>query len=116
MIKYRPDIDGLRTIAVGGVVLFHAFPWLLSGGFVGVDVFFVLSGYLITSIIFGEAQRGDFSIARFYERRFRRILPALVLVALATTVAAIVILSPSELDDYGKSLFGVATFTANFVF
>lgn len=116
MIKYRPDIDGLRAIAVSGVVLFHAFPWLLTGGFVGVDVFFVLSGYLITSIILGEAQRGEFSIARFYERRFRRILPALVLVAVATTIAAIVILSPSELDDYGKSLFGVATFTANFVF
>lgn len=116
MIKYRSDIDGLRAIAVGGVVLFHALPWSLTGGFVGVDVFFVLSGYLITSIICGEAQRREFSILRFYERRFRRIMPALVLMTLATTIASLFILSPTELDDFGKSLFGVATFTANIVF
>lgn len=116
MIKYRSDIDGLRAIAVGGVVLFHALPWSLTGGFVGVDVFFVLSGYLITAIICGEARRGEFSIGRFYERRFRRIMPALVLMAVATTIASIIILSPRGLVDYGKALFGVATFTANIVF
>lgn len=116
MIKYRSDIDGLRAIAVGGVVLFHALPWSLTGGFVGVDVFFVLSGYLITAIICGEARRGEFSIGRFYERRFRRIMPALVLMAIATTIASVIILSPRGLMDYGKALFGVATFTANIVF
>lgn len=116
MVKYRSDIDGLRAIAVGGVVLFHALPWSLTGGFVGVDVFFVLSGYLITSIICGEARRGEFSILRFYERRFRRIMPALILMTIATTVASLLILAPRELEDFGRSLFGVATFTANIIF
>ncbi len=116
MIKYRSDIDGLRAIAVGGVVAFHALPWSLSGGFVGVDVFFVLSGYLITSIICREAEHGQFSITRFYERRFRRIMPALVLMTVATTIASLLIISPIGLVDFGRSLIGVATFTANIVF
>lgn len=116
MVKYRSDIDGLRAIAVGGVVLFHALPWALTGGFVGVDVFFVLSGFLITSIISGEAERGEFSITRFYERRFRRIMPALVLMTVVTSIASVFIISPIGLEDLGRSLIGVATFTANVVF
>ncbi|PXA98275.1 acyltransferase, partial [Nostoc sp. 3335mG] len=115
-MQYRSDIDGLRAVAVGGVVLFHALPWSLTGGFIGVDVFFVLSGYLITAIIRGEAERGEFSIAKFYERRFRRIMPALLAVVIATTIASVVILPPTELRAYGKSLLGVAGFASNFVF
>ncbi len=114
--QYRADIDGLRAIAVGGVVLFHAFPNALTGGFVGVDVFFVLSGFLITAIIRSEAEAGTFSLAGFYERRFRRIVPALAVVAIASTVAATVILPPEELRSYGKSLFGVALFASNIIF
>ncbi|NJM32097.1 MAG: acyltransferase [Limnobacter sp.] len=78
-IKYRPEIDGLRAIAVLPVIFFHAGLQGFSGGFVGVDIFFVISGYLITSIILKEKEAGHFSIARFYERRAKRILPALFL-------------------------------------
>ena len=74
--KYRPDIDGLRTIAVMGVVIFHAFPSMLSGGFVGVDIFFVISGYLITTIINNSIKERRFSIVDFYSRRINRIFPA----------------------------------------
>lgn len=116
MTKYRADIDGLRAVAVGGVVVFHAFPTALTGGFVGVDVFFVLSGFLITAIIRSEAEAGTFSIAGFYERRFRRIVPSLVAMLLATTVAATIILPPSELAAYGKSVVGVAAFVSNILF
>jgi peptidoglycan/LPS O-acetylase OafA/YrhL len=81
MQKYRPEIDGLRAVAVIPVILFHAGFESFSGGYVGVDVFFVISGYLITSIIYGEIQNKTFSIIRFYERRARRILPALIFVS-----------------------------------
>jgi len=73
---YRPDIDGLRAVAVAAVIVFHAFPSLAPGGFVGVDVFFVISGYLISGLIFGQLKRGRFSIREFYYRRIKRIFPA----------------------------------------
>lgn len=114
--KYRSDIDGLRAIAVGGVVIYHAFPTLLPGGFVGVDVFFVISGFLITSIIASDALAGKFSIAGFYERRFRRILPALLFMLILSTVAALLILPPTELEQYGQSLIAVALFGSNILF
>ena len=76
---YRPDIDGLRAVAVLSVVIFHAFPTVLPGGFIGVDIFFVISGYLISNIIFRTLKRGDFSFADFYAHRIRRIFPALIL-------------------------------------
>jgi peptidoglycan/LPS O-acetylase OafA/YrhL len=79
--KYRPDIDGLRAIAVLSVVVFHAFPGLLQGGFIGVDVFFVISGYLISTIIFENLDRGTFSFLEFYARRIKRIFPALTFIA-----------------------------------
>ncbi|MGI4936182.1 MAG: acyltransferase family protein, partial [Janthinobacterium lividum] len=78
--KYRPDIDGLRAIAVLAVVAFHAFPNLVKGGFIGVDVFFVISGYLISTIIFENLDQGTFSFRQFYTRRIKRIFPALLLV------------------------------------
>lgn len=93
---YRPDIDGLRTIAVGGVVLFHAFPAMVTGGFVGVDVFFVISGYLITGILVREREStGSIDFGEFYARRVRRLLPAL-LVVIAATLAIGSFLSPAE--------------------
>jgi peptidoglycan/LPS O-acetylase OafA/YrhL len=81
--KYRTDIDGLRAVAVLAVVGFHAFPGLVSGGFVGVDIFFVISGFLISTVIFGSLQRDRFSFVEFYSRRIRRIFPALLLMLAA---------------------------------
>lgn len=81
-MKYRSEIDGLRALAVLPVILFHAGFSFFSGGYVGVDIFFVISGYLITTIILDDLEKGKFSIARFYERRARRILPALFFVML----------------------------------
>jgi len=101
---YRPDIDGLRALAVLAVLLFHLDPRLLPGGFLGVDVFFVISGFLITSILVREMEAGDFSFVRFYERRIRRIVPALMAVLAGTTFAALVRWFPADLEDYAKSL------------
>ena len=84
---YRPDIDGLRAVAVLAVVVFHAFPAALRGGFVGVDVFFVISGYLISGIIFQQLRAGRFSLATFYANRVRRIFPALLAMLLACAAA-----------------------------
>ena len=85
--KYRSDIDGLRAIAVLSVLFFHSGFSVFSGGYVGVDVFFVISGYLITTIIVREIANNDFSITKFYERRFRRILPALAVVIATSLIA-----------------------------
>src|SRR5690348_11417533 len=84
VLKYRPEIDGLRAIAVLAVVLFHLGDKVASGGYAGVDVFFVISGYLITSLIRSEQQRGEFSLVSFYMRRIKRIAPALLAVVLVT--------------------------------
>jgi len=81
---YRPDIDGLRAVAVVFVLIFHAFPSVLPGGFIGVDVFFVISGFLITGIIVRQLGAGSFTLSGFYFRRMRRIFPALIVVLLAT--------------------------------
>jgi len=78
--KYRPDIDGLRAVAVLLVVIYHAFPRRIPGGLIGVDIFFIISGFLISSIIFSNLEGGSFSIAGFYNRRIRRIFPALLIV------------------------------------
>ncbi|MBV1915662.1 MAG: acyltransferase [Pseudomonadales bacterium] len=115
-MKYRAEIDGLRAIAVIPVILFHAgFEWF-SGGFVGVDVFFVISGYLITTIILAEKEKGSFSLANFYERRARRILPALFLVMFACLPFAWFWLLPSDLKDFSQSLIAVVTFSSNILF
>ncbi len=113
---YRPEIDGLRAVAVLPVILFHAgFSWF-SGGFVGVDVFFVISGYLITSIILDDLHQGTFSLAQFYERRARRILPALFFVMAVCIPFAWILLIPRDLKDFGESLAAVATFSSNILF
>ena len=115
-MKYRAEIDGLRALAVLPVILFHAgFEWF-SGGFVGVDVFFVISGYLITTIIISEMAEGKFSIINFYERRARRILPALFFVMAACLPFAWLRLTPNDLKDFGQSLVAVSTFSSNILF
>jgi hypothetical protein len=115
-LRYRPEVDGLRAIAVLPVILFHAgAPWF-GGGYVGVDVFFVISGYLITSILVEDLERGRFSLARFYERRARRILPALFFVLACTSVAAWVLMVPSQFEEYARALVAVVFFVSNIHF
>jgi len=114
-MKYRREIDGLRALAVIPVILFHAGFHTLSGGFIGVDIFFVISGYLITSIIFSEIKTNTFSIINFYERRARRILPALFLVILACLLLSWTLL-PSDLNNFSKSIVAVIFFASNLFF
>lgn len=115
-MKYRPEIDGLRAVAVIPVILFHAEISAFTGGFVGVDVFFVISGYLITTIVLSEMEQGTFSLVNFYERRARRILPALFLVMLASFSLAWFWLTPSDMLDFSQSLVAVLTFSSNILF
>ena len=112
---YRPDIDGLRAVAVLAVVVFHAFPAALRGGFVGVDVFFVISGYLISGIIFQQLRAGRFSLATFYANRVRRIFPALLAMLLACAGAGWFLLLPQEYSLVGKHIAAGAGFVQNIV-
>ena len=113
---HRRDIDGLRALAVLIIVVFHAVPALAPGGFVGVDVFFVISGFLITRIIAGEREAGVLSFARFYLRRARRILPAYVVVTAIVAAAGYALLMPRELQNFGWGLGGSGVFATNVVF
>lgn len=113
---YRKDIDGLRAIAVLSVLLFHAGFELFSGGYVGVDVFFVISGYLITTIIVREIETEKFSIAAFYERRFRRILPALLVVVIVSFLFGLFLLHPKHLYDLAQSVVATGVFSSNILF
>lgn len=115
-MQYRPEIDGLRAIAVLSVVAFHAFPAWITGGFIGVDVFFVISGFLITSILIKQHQASRFSFADFYGRRARRILPALCLVMLVCLAFGAVVLLPDEFASFGRHLTAAAAFAANLSF
>jgi peptidoglycan/LPS O-acetylase OafA/YrhL len=115
-MQYRPEIDGLRALAVLPVILFHAGFQTFSGGFIGVDVFFVISGYLITSIILTEKQAGTFSLKSFYERRARRILPALFVVMFACLPFAWLVLLPGQAEDFFRSLVAVSIFSSNILF
>src|SRR6476646_869250 len=110
---YRSDIDGLRAFAVLSVLLYHAFPDAIRGGFVGVDVFFVISGYLISSILFAEITEHRFSLSSFYGRRIRRIFPALAVCLAAVLAYGFVILMPFELAPLGKHVFFGAGFLSN---
>lgn len=117
MIKYREDIDGLRAIAVLLVIAFHCgFARFIPGGYVGVDVFFVISGYLITKIIFTDAQAGRFSIWDFYERRVRRVFPAIIFLYICTLVASAIILLPDETLQQAKNTAASALFASNIYF
>jgi peptidoglycan/LPS O-acetylase OafA/YrhL len=114
-MAYRPDIDGLRAIAVLSVLVFHAFPNQLPGGFIGVDIFFVISGFLISSIIFSNLEQNHFSIIEFYDRRIRRIFPSLVTVMLATLGFGWFFLLADELQQLGKHIAAGSGFISNFV-
>jgi peptidoglycan/LPS O-acetylase OafA/YrhL len=116
MNEYRPDIDGLRMVAIVPVVLYHAGLPFLSGGYVGVDVFFVISGFLITRILHEEITQDRFSLVGFYERRVRRILPALIVVILATLLAGFMILPPEEFINLADSAIAASMFSSNFWF
>jgi len=113
MMNYRREIDGLRALAVVPVILFHAGFQAFSGGFIGVDVFFVISGYLITSIILHDQYRDKFSILLFYERRARRILPVLFLVMAVTCIFTYAWMLPDELKNFGQSIFATTLFSNN---
>ncbi|MEP7244404.1 MAG: acyltransferase family protein [Gammaproteobacteria bacterium] len=115
-MRYRPELDGLRAVAVLPVLLFHAGFTAFTGGFVGVDIFFVLSGYLITRLIHEEQQSDSFSLVRFYERRARRILPCLFLVCVACIPFAWAWMLPVAFRDFSQSLIAVVTFCSNFLF
>src|SRR5215831_2323306 len=115
-LKYRPDVDGLRAVAVLSVLAFHIGLSRTPGGFVGVDVFFVISGYLISSISFSEIAGSLFSLVGFYERRIRRILPALLGLLAVSSVFAAIYLLPSELVEYGKSALATTTYVYNLYF
>ncbi len=113
---YRPDIDGLRAIAVLSVVFFHANFAEVSGGFVGVDIFFVISGYLITGIIARELENGHFSFSNFYSRRIKRICPALFVVLGLSALAGFFLLVPSDLRTFGRSIVAAVLFYSNWLF
>jgi peptidoglycan/LPS O-acetylase OafA/YrhL len=112
---YRPDIDGLRAIAVLSVVGYHAFPRAVHGGFTGVDVFFVISGFLISGLIYHDLQRGRFGFKRFYARRFRRIFPALIVVLTGCLAYGWFALAPDEYRELGKQAAAGAGFSSNFL-
>ena len=115
-MKYRPEIDGLRAVAVIPVILSHAgFP-IFSGGFIGVDIFFVISGYLITSIILKEKRDGSFSLPAFYERRVRRIIPPLFSMLVVSAIVAYFTLMPTEMKRFSQSLVAVVFSSSNILF
>lgn len=114
--EYRRDIDGLRAVAVMAVVFYHFGIGSIKGGFVGVDVFFVISGYLITGIIYNEISRGEFSFGKFYERRIRRIFPALFMMLFVTTVVGLCVLLPTDLMRLGERVIATIFFGSNVLF
>ena len=115
-IKYRPEIDGLRAIAVIPVILYHAGIEVFDGGYIGVDIFFVISGYLITRIIINDLDAQQFSVTAFYWRRARRILPALFLVTICCIPFAWAWMLPGEFEEFSKSLIAVSLFSSNVFF
>ncbi|MEY2906437.1 MAG: hypothetical protein RLZZ408_908 [Verrucomicrobiota bacterium] len=115
-LKYRADIDGMRAVAVLGVIIYHAFPHALPGGFIGVDIFFVISGYLISGILYKGHREGNFSFAEFYARRVRRLFPSLIAVLAICLVYGAVVLLPNEYQQLGKHVAAGTLFIQNIVF
>src|SRR6267142_2605869 len=111
--SYRPDIDGLRAVSILLVVGYHAHPWLVPGGFIGVDIFFVISGFLITRIILTQIKARAFSPAEFYARRIRRIFPALLVVLAVTYLIGWFVLLPGDFSLLGKSIAAGVAFVSN---
>lgn len=116
MLQYRREVDGLRAVAIIPVLLFHAAPSLVPGGFIGVDIFFVISGYLITSIVMADLAAGNFSISNFYQRRIRRIFPALFLVAVCCIPLTWFVLTPRDMKGLSESLIATTLFVSNIFF
>ena len=114
--KYIPSIDGMRAIAVLSVILFHAFPKAIPGGFIGVDIFFVISGHLITNIIITQASAGVFSFKDFCARRVRRIFPALIIVLLSVYALGWFVMLADEFKQLGKHIAAGAGFVANWAY
>lgn len=115
-ISYRPDIDGLRAIAVSSVVFFHAFPGSVSGGFIGVDIFFVISGFLITNILAQDLISNKFNLGKFYSRRVLRLFPALVCILIFSIAVAWLIFVADEFKIFGSHLSGASIFISNFIY
>lgn len=115
-MKYRPEIDGLRAFAIIPVILFHSGIDVFSGGYIGVDIFFVISGYLITTIILNDLKKQKFSFLKFYERRIRRLLPVLIFICIFTLIFAVFIFLPSQLVDLSYSILSVLFFFSNIYF
>ena len=115
-ISFRPDINGLRAIAVMGVVFYHAEFNIFQGGWLGVDIFFVISGYLISNIIISELNNNKFSFKSFYVKRIRRIIPALISTILITIPFSYLLLTPKAMIEYTKSLSASLFFYANYYF
>lgn len=115
-MQYHKEIDGLRAIAVLSVIFFHSDFHIFSGGYVGVDIFFVISGYLISTIIINEYKNQEFKLSKFYERRIRRIIPALAIVTMASMPFAYYILTPEELRKFSQSLIALSVFSSNIFF
>jgi len=107
---YRTDIDGLRAIAVISVILFHL--GYLSNGYLGVDIFFVISGYLITGLVYNEVEENKFSVLKFYERRIRRIIPLVLLTTLIAFILGLIFMLPDDLENLCQSVFA-SNFSAN---
>ncbi len=116
MLNYRREIDGLRALAVIPIIFFHAGFDVFEGGFVGVDVFFVISGYLITSVIITQKKAGTFSLLKFYERRARRILPALFVIMAICIPFALLWFLPNDIKNFAQSLVAVSIFISNIFF
>ena len=113
--KYRPDIDGLRAVAIIAVVLFHAFPAKFKSAYTGVDIFFVISGFLISSIIFNDLEHKKFSFIDFYSRRIKRIFPALIVVLVSCYGVGWFVLFSDEFAQLGKHIAGGTAFLSNFI-